>query len=326
MKLNNISKLLFVFSFIIPINAFASDYGMINVSSANKNIYTKNTNTYTEKTNVKNSKQSGAYAVINITNGIYQDGIKEGISKDTLLQINNILMQKIDIQSNVRRGDRIFVYLDKPKEQSNNNVRALKFQSMNTNNYLYALSFYDNAGIKRYYDENGAPLEKSFLRIPLASYNRISSNFNPYRMHPVLKKLMPHYGVDIAANYNSKILASADGIVEFSGVKSGYGNVVYLNNGNNVETRYGHMNKIVAKEGQRVKKGQLIGYVGATGCATGPHLHYEYRINNVPVDPMKVKLPSINNLSYSEMIAFNKVYDPFIYATKKVSHKMVAFN
>lgn len=325
MKINNIGKLLLAFSFIIPMNAFANDYGTINVSSSNKNIYRNNSNTYA-KTEKINQKSTGAYAVINITNGIYQDGIKEGISKDTLLQINNILMQKIDIQSNVKRGDRLFVYLDKSKEQSNNNVRALRFQSYNNKNSLYALSFYDKSGIKRYYDENGVPLEKSFLRIPLASYNRISSNFNPYRMHPVLKKLMPHYGVDIAANYNSQILASADGIVEFAGVKSGYGNVVYLNNGNNIETRYGHMNKIVAKEGQRVRKGQLIGYVGATGCATGPHLHYEYRINDKPVDPIKVKLPTIKPLSYSEMVAFNKAYDSFIYATQKVSKKMVAYN
>ncbi|HRP88369.1 MAG TPA: M23 family metallopeptidase [Gammaproteobacteria bacterium] len=135
-------------------------------------------------------------------------------------------------------------------------------------------------------------MRKAFLRAPV-DFTRVSSNFNPNRLHPVLKTRRPHQGVDYAARTGTPIMAAGDGRVISAGVNGGYGKAVVLQHGGNVTTLYAHMSRIAPgmRAGRKVRQGEIIGYVGMTGLASGPHLHYEYRVNGVHKNPRTVELP-----------------------------------
>ncbi|HSD75138.1 MAG TPA: M23 family metallopeptidase, partial [Steroidobacteraceae bacterium] len=142
-----------------------------------------------------------------------------------------------------------------------------------------------------YYTPDGQSLRKTFLRAPV-EFSRISSRFNPRRRHPILNTIRAHKGVDYAAPTGTPVRAAGDGRVHFRGRQGGYGNVVAIEHGGGISTLYGHLSRFAkgASQGQRVRQGQVIGYVGSTGLASGPHLHYEYRVNGVHRNPQTVKL------------------------------------
>lgn len=158
-----------------------------------------------------------------------------------------------------------------------------------------------------YYDFDGKSLKKAFLKSPL-TFTRISSGFS-MRVHPILGKWKKHTGVDFAANTGTPIHATADGVVDFAGVESGYGNVVIIKHDNKYSTVYAHMSRFnaISHKGSKVSQGDVIGYVGMTGWATGPHLHYEFRVDNQPHDPMSVVVPTTNPLAKSELQRFRTV-------------------
>ena len=158
------------------------------------------------------------------------------------------------------------------------------------------------------------------MRTPI-KFARISSRYNPRRWHPVLKKWRAHRGVDYAAPTGTPIKASGDGKVIFRGTKSGYGRTVILQHAGKYTTLYAHMSKYSkrAKQGARVKQGQVIGYVGKTGLATGPHLHYEFRVNGVHKDPLRVKLPKSLALPKKELPAFKAATAPLLAQLEDVS-------
>ena len=143
-----------------------------------------------------------------------------------------------------------------------------------------------------YYTPEGKSLHKSFLRSPL-EFTRVSSSFSRGRFHPVLHRVRAHKGVDLAARSGTRIKASGDAVVKFKGKKGGYGNVIILKHRNGIQTLYGHLSKFAKglRKGKKVEQGDIIGYVGMSGLATGPHLHYEFLLNGIHRDPMKVKLP-----------------------------------
>jgi len=143
-----------------------------------------------------------------------------------------------------------------------------------------------------YYDENGQPLKEGFAGLPIEHYTRISSPYG-IRIHPVLHTVRMHTGIDYAAPTGTRILAPSDGVVNFRGTKGGYGYAVMIDHGNGLETLYGHMSAFVegVNVGTHVRAGQVIGLVGSTGRSTGPHLHYEVRINGQHVNPASVALP-----------------------------------
>ncbi|MEE8308245.1 MAG: M23 family metallopeptidase, partial [Gammaproteobacteria bacterium] len=143
-----------------------------------------------------------------------------------------------------------------------------------------------------YFTPNGRSVRKAFVRAPV-SFTRVSSNFNPRRKHPILNTIRAHRGVDYAARSGETVMAAGDGKVIFRGRKGGYGNTIIVQHGGNITTLYAHLSKFAAKarNGRRVKQGQVIGYVGKTGLATAPHLHYEYRVSGVHRNPRTVKLP-----------------------------------
>ncbi|MBH5329572.1 peptidoglycan DD-metalloendopeptidase family protein [Eikenella sp. S3360] len=170
---------------------------------------------------------------------------------------------------------------------------------------LYRAYYFGEDGNGRYYDEHGQPLKKGFETQPVPG-SRISSPFG-IRVHPVLGYLRMHTGIDYAAPTGTPIHAPSDGVVEFRGPKGGYGNAVILRHSDSMQTLYGHMSAFSANAapGQRVRAGDVIGFVGSTGRSTGPHLHYEVRLNGVPVNPAGVALPA-KRLTTAELAEFRR--------------------
>ena len=161
--------------------------------------------------------------------------------------------------------------------------------------------------VSGYFGPDGRSMRRQFLRAPL-DFTRISSNFNPSRRHPILNTIRAHKGVDYAAATGTIIKAAGDGRVGFVGNKGGYGRVVILEHGAGISTLYGHMSRFARglRNGQRVNQGETIGYVGSSGAATGPHLHYEYRLNGVHKNPRTVPLPDAAPIPLPYMSEFQQ--------------------
>jgi murein DD-endopeptidase MepM/ murein hydrolase activator NlpD len=206
----------------------------------------------------------------------------------------------IDFVFDIREGDTFSVIYETPysKGEKIKNGDILIAEFTNQDKTYVANRFIDQDGKKGYFDNNGENMQKAFLRAPL-EFSYISSHFNPNRMHPVLHTIRAHNGVDYAAPTGSPVRATGSGSVEFVGVRNGCGNEIVLKHTNDYSTRYCHLSKFEnkVKKGKKVIQGQIIGYVGSTGLATGPHLHYEFKIGNKHTDPVKIKLPSAEPLS-----------------------------
>jgi murein DD-endopeptidase MepM/ murein hydrolase activator NlpD len=220
--------------------------------------------------------------------------MKAGLSDPVIMRLAGIFAWDIDFALDIRRDDWFAVVFEEVwqdgRKVRDGDILAAEFG--NQGRSYRALRFADDEGRTDYFTPEGRSLRKAFLRAPV-DFTRVSSNFNPNRLHPILKVRRPHQGVDYAANQGTPIRAAGDGKVTFAGSRNGYGNAVILQHGGNITTLYAHMSRIAseARVGRRVRQGQVIGYVGKTGLATAPHLHYEYRINGVNRNPRTVPLP-----------------------------------
>ncbi len=217
--------------------------------------------------------------------------IPEGVA----IKIADIFGGEIDFHRDLRKGDELRVIYETVREadslEGSDGSRVLAVEFVNDGVRHEAMLFERN-GKAEYFSFEGKSLRKAFLRNPL-EFSRISSGFSLSRKHPITNDWRAHRGVDFAAPTGTKVRASADGKVVFSGRQNGYGNVVILEHGGRYSTLYAHLSRISTdvRVGTRVSQGDTIGLVGATGWATGPHLHYEMRISGRHVDPMKVALP-----------------------------------
>jgi len=183
---------------------------------------------------------------------------------------------------------------------------VLAAEFVNNGKTYRAVGYRDDANQMHYYTPEGQSLHKSFLRSPL-EFTRISSGFSLGRFHPILQRLKAHKGVDMAAPTGTRVKASGDAVVEFVGQKGGYGNVIALKHASGVSTVYGHLSRFAEglHRGEKVAQGDVIGFVGMTGLATGPHLHYEFLLNGEHRDPMKVALPKANPITASNKAEFD---------------------
>ncbi len=199
------------------------------------------------------------------------------------------------------------------------NILAARF--VNRGDAFEALRYTDPDGNQGYFTPDGVNVKKAFLRAPIKFTPRVTSNFNPRRMHPVHNRVRPHRGVDYGAPTGTPILAAGDGKVIFRGRKGGYGNTIILQHGGNITTLYAHMSKFngKARSGSRVRQGQVIGYVGATGTVTARHLHYEYRVNGVHRNPRTVPLPKAKPIPEKFAADFRKSARPLIAQLNVVS-------
>lgn len=234
------------------------------------------------------------FASATIDDSLFTAGIKQKLDDNIIMQLANIFAWDIDFSLDIRPGDQFSIlyeerYVDNKKISAGNIVAA---QFVNQGRIHQAIRFEDSLGNTDYFAPDGTSLRKAFLRSPV-NFTRISSRFSLGRKHPVLHTIRAHRGVDYAAPTGTPIKAAGDGKIIFRGVKGGYGNAVIIQHGQQYTTLYAHMSRFASnmKVGQKVKQGQVIGYVGMTGLASGPHLHYEFRINDVHQNPLTVKLP-----------------------------------
>ena len=228
-------------------------------------------------------------------------------------QIADIFSTDIDFHKDLRRGDRFTVvfemFFDAGEPVKSGKVLAAEF--VNAGRAYQAVWFQHADGQGGYYTLDGKNFKKAFLRSPL-EFSRITSGFTTARFHPVLQRWRAHTGVDYGAATGTNVKATADGIVDFAGVKGGYGNVVILRHQSKYTTLYGHLSGFArgVRTGARVSQGDVIGYVGSTGLATGPHLHYEFRINDVHQDPLKVAMPDAPPITPEKRASFDTIARP----------------
>lgn len=237
-----------------------------------------------------------------------------GLPDRVATKLAAIFGTEIDFSRDLRKGDRFSVIYEM---QYRNGVavrsgKVLAAEFVNQGRKHTLLLYREPDGHEAYYTPEGRSLNQAFLRYPL-EFTRVSSSFGG-RRHPIKGEWRHHNGTDFAAPTGTPVMASSDGVVKLAGQQRGYGNVIYLTHRGGYTTIYGHLSRFAKdlKQGQRVRQGQVIGYVGMTGWATGPHLHYEVRLNNVPHDPMKIALPIAQPMSKQELAAFRNQTRPML--------------
>lgn len=252
-----------------------------------------------------------AFASGVIDGSLYVAARQAGMSDRLAMEMTGIFGWNIDFVYDVRKGDRFEVvyeelYLDGEKFDTGNIISA---RFVNRGKDVIALQYTDSNGDTDYYSPDGSSMRKAFLRTPINA--RVSSSFNLQRRHPVLDVVRPHEGTDYAAPPGTPIKAAGHGRVQFAGWKGGYGRTVILKHGDNITTLYAHMSRLGKgiKNGTRVKQGDTIGHVGSSGMVTGPHLHYEFRVNGSPRNSRTVKLPDAKPVPQTEMARFKKHAD-----------------
>lgn len=250
-----------------------------------------------------------------VTSGLFAAADAVGLPDAAASQLSEIFDEDVDFHGDLRRGDRFSVVYEMVYSRGEplRTGRVLAAEIVSQGRSYRALSYRGNDGQLDYYSPDGRPLKKAFLRSPL-EFSRISSGFTNARFHPVLKDWRAHKGVDFSAPIGTGVKATADGVVDVAGVKNGYGNVVILHHQGSYSTVYGHLSGFGPgiRPGTRVRQGEVIGYVGMTGWTTGPHLHYEFRINDEPQDPLSVALPGALPLPGSQLSAFKTKAAPLL--------------
>lgn len=226
---------------------------------------------------------------------------------DTVAEkIAEVFSSDIDFDTDLRRGDHLSViYKTTVINEASRDNELLAVEFTNNGKTYKAVQYVNAAGEAAFFTPDGKSLHKSFLRTPV-EFSRISSGFSSGRFHPILNTIRAHKGVDYAAPIGTRVKAPGEGVVKFVGQKNGYGNVIMLSHENNITTLYGHLSGFASglHVGEKVSQGDIIGFVGMTGLATGPHLHYEFLINGTHVDPMTVALPKAAPVPQNEMAKF----------------------
>ena len=255
----------------------------------------KSDDTFITKVVRKELETKAKYSRGVINNALFLSAKEAGLTDNMTMQLANIFGWDIDFVLDIRQGDSFeLIYEEKFVEGEKYQDGDILIATFTNQGKEYtAIRYEDPDGRVDYYSPEGKSVRKAFLRTPV-DFKRISSKFNLKRKHPIFKTTRPHKGVDSAAPTGTPIKAAGDGKIVVARNKGGYGKAVVIQHGQKYSTLYGHLSKWGRgiKEGRRVKQGQIIGYVGSTGWATGPHLHYEFRVNGVHRNPLTVKLPA----------------------------------
>ena len=245
-----------------------------------------------------------------IRDSFYKSAKGVGIPDSIIMDFAYIFGWDIDFIFDVRKGDKFSVIYEtdfsEGEKISSGDIVFAEFT--NREKKYIAQRFFDDVQGKQYFNENGENVKKAFLRAPL-DFAYISSHFNPNRMHPILHKIKAHNGVDYAAKRNTPVKASGDGVISFIGKQRGYGRTIEIKHGGNIKTLYAHLERFNSKlkQGSKVKQGDIIAYVGDSGQATGPHLHFEFWKGEIRTDPVKVKLPSAKPVNISQKDDFDNL-------------------
>lgn len=255
------------------------------------------------------------YASAEINSSLFIAGQSAGITDKVIMNLVSIYGWDIDFALDIRNGDKFAIIYEEHYKNGKkiNNGPILAAEFINQGHKFRAVRYTHDNGDVNYYSDTGHNMRKAFIRTPV-NFSRISSKFNLKRKHPVLNTIRAHKGVDYAAKTGTPIKATGNGVVMYRGTKGGYGRTVILKHGGKYTTLYAHMSKYAkgVTSGKRVKQGQIIGYIGSSGLATGPHLHYEFRINGVHRNPLKVKLPKALKIPDKIMADFKQQTRPIL--------------
>ena len=306
---------------IMEFNYMGNDLLSIEIIKDDVNSILIKTENEISIVNIKKEAQTiTSFGFGEIRDSFYKSAKDVGIPDSIIMDFAYIFGWDIDFIFDVRKGDKFSVIYEtefsEGEKISSGDIVFAEFT--NREKKYIAQRFFDSVQGKQYFNENGENVKKAFLRAPL-DFAYISSHFNPNRMHPILHKIKAHNGVDYAAKRNTPVKASGDGVISFIGRQSGYGRTVEIKHGGNIKTLYAHLERFNTKlkVGSKVKQGEIIAFVGDSGQATGPHLHFEFWQGEIRSDPVKVKLPSakpVNNTQRNEFedllaLNLNKLYE-----------------
>lgn len=237
-----------------------------------------------------------------------------GIPDAVASKLAEIFGTEIDFSSDLRRGDQFSVVYETVRDRGVpvRAGRVLAAEFINDGKRHAVVLYRDEDGADTYYTPDGRGLSQAFLRYPL-EFSRISSNFGR-RLHPIHNRWKAHNGTDFAAPTGTPVKAASNGVIQSVGSQNGYGNTVVIRHRDGYDSAYAHLNGFARglRKGQRIRQGEVIGFVGSTGWATGPHLHFEIRVNGVARDPMKIALPTTQPLGGKELAAFRKETGPVL--------------
>ncbi len=263
-------------------------------------------------------------AQVSIETSLFLDGLEAGLSKELILQLTDIFAWDIDFARNLRPGDQFTIVYGKKmvdgQESDSDEIIAAEF--INQGVSYTAVRYLNESGIVSYYTPDGHSMQRAFLTTPV-DFAKISSPFDMHRMHPILNRIRAHKGIDYAARTGTPVKTTGDGIISFSGPKGAYGQVVIIQHNDRYETLYAHLSafKKGLTVGNQVKQGEVIGYVGQTGLATGPHLHYEFHVDGLYRDPESVKIPHTVPIGNTLLADFNAQTQPFFAQLNQVKAK-----
>lgn len=270
-------------------------------------VFSREGNNFKSSVTQRTTELRQESAILRIQSSLFLAGQRAGLSHRVIMGLADVFGGVIDFALDPRVGDTIeLVYeaqwLDGEK-YADGAIIAAAFTNRGTT--FDAFRYTDTQGDMSYYNSDGVSMRKAFLKAPL-DFTRVSSNFNPNRLHPIYKTKRPHRGTDYAAPRGTPVYAAGDGRILEAGYTRANGNYVFIQHGENYKTHYLHLHKRKVKQGQRVTQGDIIGTVGSTGAATGPHLHYEFLVRGVHQNPRRVhkSLPKAKSLPESEMARF----------------------
>ncbi len=262
-----------------------------------------------------------------ISSSLFAAGEAAGMSDIQVMRLAEVFNYDVDFAQDLREGDRFAVVYESIYRDGvrlrDGDVLAAVF--VNQGKRYEAFRYTDSSGRSDFYRADGRSLRKAFIRTPV-EFTRISSRFSSARKHPILGRMRAHRGVDYAAPTGTPVRAAGNGTVRFVGNQSGYGRTIELQHGNQVTTLYGHLSRFAKglNKGDKVQQGEVIGYVGMSGLATGPHLHYEFRVGGVHRDPLSVDLPVSEPLTGTELAGFQKAREQFATALAVVEDQSLA--
>ena len=249
------------------------------------------------------------FASVEIEDSLYESALKSGIPDSVIMDMVYIFGWDIDFIFDIRPGDSFDIlyeeYFLMGNKVKNGDIKAARFKR--GKKVYTAVRYFLENGQKEFFSIRGKNVEKAFLRSPV-EFSYISSKYNLKRMHPILNKIKAHTGVDYAAPTGTPVRTTGDGTVSFRGNNGGYGKLIEIKHSEDYSTRYAHLSRYKKnlKVGDKVFQGEVIGYVGSTGRSTGPHLHYEFRVNGMHTDPLTVKLPAAKPINENEKNSFLK--------------------
>lgn len=238
-----------------------------------------------------------------IRGSFYASGLKAGLSEAQVASLSHLLKNKLNFRRDLRAGDTFAVMVGHEITEEDQATGQMRIEavSLSRGKHVYNAFLYNDGN---YYDENGESILPAFLRWPTARHFRVSSPFNPKRLHPVTGRRAPHNGVDLATPSGTPVRSTGDGVVTRIGNHPYAGKYIDIDHNGSFETRYLHLSKIMVKRGERVKRGEKIALSGNTGRTTGPHLHFEFHVKGRPVNPLTADIPTAASVPRKDLASF----------------------